>query len=66
MGAAAISADLNHLLIGFLKKRFSKDGDDKDIDDEGNKECNAGLDEEVLIGFSNFLLIGPVHLSRLD
>lgn len=56
----------HHLLVGFLKKCFSKDGHDKDIDDEGNEECDAGLDEEVLIGFPHFLLIGPVHLSRLE
>lgn len=61
-----ITRHTHHLLIGFLKKCFSKDRDDKDIDDEGNKERDAGLDEEVLIGFSHFLFIGPVHLPRLE
>lgn len=56
----------HHLLVGFLKKCFSKDRDNEDIDDEGDKEGNAGLNEEVLIGFSHFLLIGPVHLPRLE
>lgn len=56
----------HHLLIGFPKKRFGKDGDDEDVDDEGDKERNAGLNEKVLVGFSDFPLIGPVDLSRLE
>lgn len=29
-------------------------------------KSNAGFSEEVLIGLSNFLLIGLVYLSRLE
>jgi len=55
-----------HLLVGFPKKCFSKHRDNKDVDDKGNKESNAGFNEEVLIRFSNFLLIGSVYLSGLE
>jgi len=56
----------HHLVVGFFKKCFGKDWDNKDVDDEGNKECNAGFNEKVLISFSNFLLIGSVYLSGLE
>lgn len=62
----AVHPGTHHLLIGFLKKCFSKDRDDKDVDDKGDKECSAGLDEEVLVGLSYFLLTGPVHLPGLE
>ena len=55
-----------HLLIGFLKKCFGKHRDDTRVDDKGNKESDAGINEEVLIGFSNFLPFGSVYMSGLE
>jgi hypothetical protein len=45
---------------------LGKDRADKDVDDDGNKGSNAGFNEKVLVGLSNFLFIVEVYLSRLE
>lgn len=55
-----------HILVCLSKESFSKDWDNKDIDEEGDEEGDAGLNEEILVGLTDLLLIGPIYLSRLE
>lgn len=55
-----------HILICLSKESFGKDGDNKDIDDEGDKEGNTGFNEEIFVGLTDLLLIGPIYLTRLE
>lgn len=55
----------HHIRIRLVKESLSKDGHHKDVDDEGDKEGYAGLDEEILVSLSDFLLVCTVHLPGL-
>lgn len=42
-----------------------EDGHNKEVDEEGDRQGNGGLDQEVHVGFSDISPAGPVYLSGL-
>lgn len=58
--------DTHHVHVGFTVEGLSKDCDDKHIDEEGDKEGDSRLNEEVLVGFLDFLFIFAVDFPRLN
>lgn len=60
-----VPAPTHHICVCLFKESLSEDGHNKDVNDEGDKESDAGLDEEILISFSYFPLVCTVHLPGL-
>ncbi len=56
----------HHFHIGFIVEGLSKDGHDKDVDEEGDEEGDCRLNEEVLVGFLYFLLVSAIDFTRLE
>lgn len=52
-------------LIGLLVEGLPKYGYNKEIDEEGDRQGDGGLNQEVHVGFSDVRPAGPVYLSRL-
>jgi hypothetical protein len=55
---------VHDLLVGLTVKSVSEYADNKDVDDEGNKESDAGFDKEVIVSFLDFRWAFSVHISR--
>lgn len=55
----------HHFHIRFIEEGLSKDRYDKDVDEEGDKESDSWLDEEILVGFLYLLLIFAIDFTRL-
>lgn len=60
-----VPAPTHHIRVCLFKESLSEDGHNEDVNDEGDKESDAGLDEEILISFSYFPLVCTVHLPGL-
>lgn len=52
-------------LVGLLVEGLPEDGHNKEVDEEGDRQGNGGLDQEVHVGFSDISPAGPVYLSGL-
>lgn len=66
MGRAKEWGGVSHrVLVGLLVEGLPKDSHDKEVDEEGDRQGNGGLNQEVQVGFSNVRPAGPVYLSRL-
>lgn len=62
----AVWGDIAHRsLIGLLVEGLPKYGYNKEIDEEGDRQGDGGLNQEVHVGFSDVRPAGPVYLSRL-
>lgn len=49
-------------LVGLLVEGLPKDTHNKEVDEEGDRQGNGGLDQEVHVGFSDISPAGPVYL----
>lgn len=52
-------------LVGLLVEGLPKDSHNKEVDEEGDRQCDGGFNQEVHVGFSDVCPAGPVYLSRL-
>ena len=64
-GRVLITLHTHHFHIGLVVEGLSEHGHHKDVDEERDEEGDRGLDEVVLVGFLNFILVTAVDLTRL-
>lgn len=57
--------DAHHFAVGASVESFGKHSHHEHVDQEGEKERDGRLDEEVLVGLFHLLLVRAVHLARL-
>ena len=55
----------DHFRRCLVVETLGKDGDDEDVDEEGDEQSNGRLDEEVFVGLFHLRFICPVHLPGL-
>lgn len=67
MGSApAVWGGVSHRsLVGLLVEGLPKDCNHKEIDEEGDRQGDGGLNQEVHVRFADVCPAGPVYLSRL-
>lgn len=56
----------HHIHVGFPIESLGEDGDDEDVDDEGDEERNARLSKEVFVGLTHLPWVGAIHLAGLQ
>ena len=54
-----------NILVCLSVEALDEDGHDKEVDEEGDKERDGGLGEEVHVGLLHLLLLLTVHVSWL-
>ena len=65
--ALAVWGGVSHRsLVGLLVEGLSKDCHNKEIDEEGDRQGDGGLNQEVHVGLSDVCPARPVYLSRLQ
>ncbi len=57
--------DIHHVFVCASVEGLGKNRYHKHVDEEGHKQRDGRLDEEVFVGLSYFFLVRAVHLSRL-
>lgn len=70
MGIIMFNAKLSDVSVSLFASKIipnavSENGNDENVNDEGNCKGNCGFDEIVFVGFSYLVLFGVVYSSRL-
>lgn len=60
-----MQGDTHHVLVSLVVESLAEDSHDKEVDEEGDKEGQAGLGQEIHVGLLHCLLLGPVDCPRL-
>lgn len=63
MAVVVGKALLVNFIIGLPVKALRKDGDDKDVDEEGDEESDRRLNEEVLVGLTHRRSLPSINIA---
>lgn len=61
-----IANNTHDILVGFVVEAFSEHRHDEDVDEEGQSQCERGLNKEIEISFRYFAVLGSVDASCLE